>query len=107
MENDLTPEAWERMHFNNNIFDSSQWRHSAAGWRNILCHAGFKYDHNPRPENCLDNACSKRAARGLGSLYAHANQIRMEQAGEIHMNYTLEGEWNEPWIYSYWSNICI
>ena len=34
---------------------------------------------------------AQRAARGLGSLYAHANQMTMEQAGEIHMNYTPRG----------------
>jgi hypothetical protein len=34
---------------------------------------------------------AQRAARGLGSLYAHANEMTMEEAGEVHMNYTPRG----------------
>jgi uncharacterized protein (DUF885 family) len=34
---------------------------------------------------------AQRASRGLGSLYAHANQMTIEQAGEIHMNFTPRG----------------
>ena len=32
-----------------------------------------------------------RAARGLGNLYAHANELTMEQAGDIHVNWTPRG----------------
>jgi len=31
------------------------------------------------------------AARGLGSLYAHANEMTMEEAGGIHSEYTPRG----------------
>jgi hypothetical protein len=34
---------------------------------------------------------SQRAARGLGSLYAHANDLTMEEAGGIHSEYTPRG----------------
>jgi uncharacterized protein (DUF885 family) len=34
---------------------------------------------------------AQRAARGLGSLYAHANLLTMEQAGTIHSEYTPRG----------------
>ena len=34
---------------------------------------------------------AQRAARGLGSLYAHANMLTMEEAGKIHSNYTPRG----------------
>ena len=32
-----------------------------------------------------------RAARGLGNLYAHANDLTMAQAGDIHVNWTPRG----------------
>jgi hypothetical protein len=34
---------------------------------------------------------AQRAARGLGSLYAHANEMTMEQAGSVHMEWTPRG----------------
>jgi uncharacterized protein (DUF885 family) len=34
---------------------------------------------------------AQRAARGLGSLYAHANELTMEEAGKIHSEYTPRG----------------
>jgi hypothetical protein len=34
---------------------------------------------------------AQRAARGLGSLYAHANEMTMEEAGSIHSEYTPRG----------------
>jgi hypothetical protein len=34
---------------------------------------------------------AQRAARGLGSLYAHANEMTMEEAGGIHSAYTPRG----------------
>jgi hypothetical protein len=34
---------------------------------------------------------AQRAARGLGSLYAHANEMTMEEAGKIHSEYTPRG----------------
>ena len=32
-----------------------------------------------------------RAARGLGSLYAHSNDLTMEQAGDLHVGWTPRG----------------
>jgi hypothetical protein len=34
---------------------------------------------------------AQRAARGLGSLFAHANEMTMEEAGSIHSEYTPRG----------------
>jgi hypothetical protein len=34
---------------------------------------------------------AQRAARGLGSLYAHANEMTMEEAGGIHQDWTPRG----------------
>ena len=53
-------------------------------------HAGL-YDPDPRAREIVWIMLAQRAARGLGSLYAHANQMTMQQAGEIHMNYTPRG----------------
>jgi hypothetical protein len=32
-----------------------------------------------------------RAARGLGNLYAHSNDLTMEEAGDIHVSWTPRG----------------
>ena len=34
---------------------------------------------------------AQRAARGLGSLYAHANMMTMEEAGNVHVKWTPRG----------------
>jgi hypothetical protein len=49
------------------------------------------YDKNPRVREIVYILLAQRAARGLGSLYAHANQMDMEQAGGIHTNLTPRG----------------
>ncbi|MGJ8664577.1 MAG: hypothetical protein ACSHWU_13050 [Marinicella sp.] len=72
-----------------NIFDSRN-EGTATAVEEIFMHAGL-YDHNPRSREIVWIMLAQRAARGLGSLYAHANQMTMEKAGEIHMNYTPRG----------------
>ncbi len=72
-----------------NIFDSRN-EGTATAVEEIFMHAGL-YDHNPRAREIVWIMLAQRAARGLGSLYAHANQMTMEKAGEIHMNYTPRG----------------
>ncbi len=49
------------------------------------------YDDNPRVKEIVYIMLAQRAARGLGSLYAHANMLSMEEAGKIHSNYTPRG----------------
>ena len=49
------------------------------------------YDDNPRVREIVYILIAQRAARGLGSLYAHANEMSMEQAGGIHSEYTPRG----------------
>ena len=40
---------------------------------------------------------AQRAARGLGSLYAHANEMTMAEAGNVHVKWTPRGWMNrEP-----------
>ena len=53
-------------------------------------HAGL-YEKNPRAREIVDILIAQRAARGLGSLYAHANIMSMEEAGKIHSEYTPRG----------------
>ena len=49
------------------------------------------YDNSPRTKEIVYIMIAQRAARGLGSLYAHANLMTMEEAGSIHSDYTPRG----------------
>ncbi len=62
----------------------------ATGVEEMFMHAGL-YDDNPRVREIVYILIAQRAARGLGSLYAHANIMTMEQAGNIHSEYTPRG----------------
>ncbi len=89
MENDPNPRTIRKNALLYNIFDSRN-EGTATAVEEIFMHAGL-YDHNPRAREIVWIMLAQRAARGLGSLYAHANRMTMEQAGEIHMNYTPRG----------------
>jgi hypothetical protein len=89
MENDPNPRTIRKNALLYNIFDSRN-EGTATAVEEIFMHAGL-YDHNPRAREIVWIMLAQRAARGLGSLYAHANQMTMQQAGEIHMNYTPRG----------------
>lgn len=69
-----------------NIFDSRN-EGTATAVEEMFMHAGL-YDDNPRVREIVWIMIAQRAARGLGSLYAHANQMTMEQAGQIHADNT-------------------
>ena len=49
------------------------------------------YKDDPRVREIVHIMLAQRAARGLGSLYAHANEMTMAEAGGIHMEYTPRG----------------
>ena len=53
-------------------------------------HAGL-YEDSPRSRELVWILLAQRAARGLGSLYAHANEMTMEEAGGVHMEWTPRG----------------
>jgi len=72
-----------------NIFDSRN-EGTATAVEEIFMHAGL-YDDRPRSRELVWIMLAQRAARGLGSLYAHANQMTMEEAGGIHMEWTPRG----------------
>jgi hypothetical protein len=72
-----------------NIFDSRN-EGTATGVEEMFMHAGL-YDDNPRVREIVWIMLAQRAARGLGSLYAHANEMTMEEAGSVHMEWTPRG----------------
>ena len=69
-----------------NIFDSRN-EGIATGVEEMFMQAGL-YDENPRVREIVYIMIAQRAARGLGSLYAHANKLTMKEAGGIHSEYT-------------------
>lgn len=72
-----------------NIFDSRN-EGTATGVEEMFMHAGL-YDDSPRSRELVWILLAQRAARGLGSLYAHANEMTMEEAGSVHMAGTPRG----------------
>ena len=72
-----------------NIFDSRN-EGTATGVEEMFLHAGL-YDDSPRSREIVWILLAQRAARGLGSLYAHANQMTMEEAGRVHVEFTPRG----------------
>lgn len=72
-----------------NIFDSRN-EGTATGVEEMFMHAGL-YDDSPRSRELVWILLAQRAARGLGSLYAHANEMTMEEAGGVHMAGTPRG----------------
>jgi len=72
-----------------NIFDSRN-EGTATAVEEMFMQAGL-YDDDPRVREIVYIMIAQRAARGLGSLYAHANQMTMEEAGGVHSEYTPRG----------------
>ena len=72
-----------------NIFDSRN-EGTATAVEEMFMDAGL-YEEDPRVREIVYIMIAQRAARGLGSLYAHANQMTMEEAGGIHSEYTPRG----------------
>jgi len=72
-----------------NIFDSRN-EGTATGVEEMFMHAGL-YEDSPRSRELVWILVAQRAARGLGSLYAHANQMTMAEAGQVHMDWTPRG----------------
>ena len=72
-----------------NIFDTRN-EGTATGVEEMFMHAGL-YDDSPRSREIVWIMIAQRAARGLGSLYAHANTMTMEEAGGIHSEMTPRG----------------
>jgi len=72
-----------------NIFDTRN-EGTATGVEEMFMNAGL-YDDHPRSRELVWIMIAQRAARGLGSLYAHANLMTMEEAGGVHTEMTPRG----------------
>jgi|TARA_B110000263_G_scaffold158316_1_gene137548 hypothetical protein len=78
-----------------NIFDTKNEGY-ATGAEEMFMHSGL-YDDSPRSREIVWIMIAQRAARGLGSLYAHSNQMTMAEAGQVHVKWTPRGWMNrEP-----------
>jgi Bacterial protein of unknown function (DUF885) len=62
----------------------------ATAMEEWMMHAGL-YDESPRSREIVWIMLLNRAARAVGNLFAHANDLTMEQAGDIHVNWTPRG----------------
>jgi hypothetical protein len=62
----------------------------ATAMEEWMMHAGL-YDDSPRSREIVWIMLITRAARGLGNLFAHANDLTMAQAADIHVNWTPRG----------------
>ena len=89
MKEDPNPRPIRKQALLYNIFDSRN-EGLATAVEEMFMQAGL-YSSNPRAREIVYILISQRAARGLGSLYAHANMMPMEEAGKIHAEYTPRG----------------
>lgn len=69
-----------------NIWDSRN-EGIATGVEEMFMHMGL-HDDSPRSREIVWIMLAQRAARGLGSLYAHANMMTMEEASQVHLKWT-------------------
>ena len=76
-----------------NIWDSRA-EGMATAMEEMMMHAGL-YDDNPRVREVVWIMQAQRAARGLASLYAQANEIDMKAASAFHVKWTPRG-WMSP-----------
>ncbi|MDX1515606.1 MAG: hypothetical protein R3288_02140 [Woeseiaceae bacterium] len=72
-----------------NIWDSRA-EGMATGVEEMMLLAGL-YDGNPHAREIVYVMLAQRAARGLGSLYAHSNEFTMAEAAEFHVEWTPRG----------------
>ncbi|MDH4259511.1 MAG: DUF885 domain-containing protein [Gammaproteobacteria bacterium] len=76
-----------------NIWDSRA-EGMATAMEEFMLHAGL-YDDAPRAREIVWIMLAQRAARGLASLYAHANMIDIQQAKAFQVKWTPRG-WMRP-----------
>jgi uncharacterized protein (DUF885 family) len=66
----------------------------ATAFEEIVMHAGY-YDDNPRAREIVWIMLAQRAARGLASLYAQANEFDIARAKAFQVQWTPRG-WMRP-----------
>jgi hypothetical protein len=64
-----------------NIFDTRTEGH-ATGWEEMMLHAGM-FDARPRTRELIYILLAQRAARALGDLRMHSNEMTLEQAARF------------------------
>jgi len=64
-----------------NIFDTRTEGH-ATGWEEMMLHAGM-FDARPRTRELVYILLAQRAARALGDLRMHSNELTLEQAAQF------------------------
>lgn len=89
MDNEPHPSEIRKAPLLYNIWDSRN-EGTATAVEEIFMDAGL-YEDSPRSREIVYIMIAQRAARGLGSLYAQANEMTMVEAGGIHSNYTPRG----------------
>lgn len=89
MEADPHPSPIRRGPLLYNIFDSRA-EGMATGVEEMMMHTGL-YDDNPRVREIVWIMLAQRAARGLGSLRVHANELTMKEARDFHVEWTPRG----------------
>lgn len=62
----------------------------ATSMEEWMMQAGL-YDASPRSREIVWTMLAARAARGLGNLYAHSNELTMSQAADLHVRWTPRG----------------
>ena len=76
-----------------NVWDSRS-EGMATAMEELILHAGY-YDDNPRAREIVWIMLAQRAARGLASLYAQANQFDIQAAKAFQVEWTPRG-WMRP-----------
>jgi hypothetical protein len=76
-----------------NVWDSRA-EGMATAMEELILHAGY-YDDNPRAREVVWIMLAQRAARGLASLYAQANEFDIQQAKAFQVEWTPRG-WMRP-----------
>jgi len=89
MKRDPHPSPIRRGPLLYNIWDSRA-EGMATGVEEMMMLSGL-YDDNPHVREIVYIMLAQRAARGLGSLYAHANDYTMQEAAEFHVSWTPRG----------------
>ncbi|REJ76962.1 MAG: DUF885 family protein [Acidobacteria bacterium] len=89
MEVDPHPSPIRRGPLLFNIWDSRS-EGLSTGVEEMFLHAGL-YDDRPRVREIVWILLAQRAARGLGSLYVHANRMTMKEARDFHVRWTPRG----------------
>lgn len=89
MDNEPHPSPIRKGALLYNIFDSRN-EGTATAVEEMFMDAGL-YQNSPRSREIVYIMIAQRAARGLGSLYAQANEMTMVEAGGVHSNYTPRG----------------